>query len=299
MATVSKLFIFTFSSLLFFFSDFQHAKAAPEITVPPFSNSWTIGQSYQVSVTVSGFSANSPYYIKLRLGLNSSELNKGQTNNSGNSSPDDWLSDTDSWVKFPVINTDSAGAWSGTITARASVNASSGQNQAVVRVHRADPSDNFDSALMNLNLDPAPTATPTPQPTVTPTPQPTATPTSTPNPTATPVPTVTPTPKPTATPTPKPTATPTPTRIPTPTIDYFAETTPVLGVGFINPDSDRVAPLPFNLDPSAAAADKDSLESDVKPPGIPVPALAMIGFGVVGVLISGFLLLFRRSPPEG
>ena len=147
MGIARFLFIFTFSSLLFFFSDFQHAKAAPEITVPPFSNSWTIGQSYQVSVTVSGFSANSPYYIKLRLGLNSSELNKGQTNNSGNSSPDDWLSDTDSWVKFPVINTDSAGAWSGTITARASVNASSGQNQAVVRVHRADPSDNFDSAF--------------------------------------------------------------------------------------------------------------------------------------------------------
>jgi outer membrane biosynthesis protein TonB len=133
----------------------------------------------------------------------------------------------------------------------------------------------------NSDPIPTPTPTPTPQPTATPTPGPTSTPA--PAPTSTP----TPTPKPTATPTPKPTSTPAPTLIPTPTIDYFA------------PDSQQVLGLTgINLG-SGTPQSPDNLESDVKPPAIPVPAIAMIVLGVVGILVSGFLLIFHRSSTVG
>ncbi|MEG4963768.1 esterase-like activity of phytase family protein, partial [Microcoleus sp. K4-C2] len=71
--------------------------------------------------------------------------------------------------------------------------------------------------LTILDNDVAPTPTETPTPTPTPTPTETPTPTPTPTPTGTPTPTETPTPTPTETPTPTPTETPTPTPTETPT----------------------------------------------------------------------------------
>lgn len=208
--------------------------AAPSISITSLPSTLVAGQSFTVAASASSLIANAAYYTKIRLGTSTDALNKGQTNNSLNDSPDDWLGDSDSWSKFPQITADSSGNWSGNIVGRPSDTAVIGSNVVTVRMRKTDGSTNYDSSTSSVFVDPAPTSTPTPTltptPTSTPTPQATATPTSVPTPTKTP------------TPTPIKTPTQTPTKIPSPTPTEIPEDTPevtpmVLGESVVNDES--------------------------------------------------------------
>jgi hypothetical protein len=174
--------------------------AAPSITIVSIPDSLMIGNSTTVSASASGLIANNTYNIKIRLGINTSELTKGQTNNTANSSPDDWLSDTSSWSKFPIITADSDGNWNGNIVVRPADGASVGSNVAILRLHKIDGGQNYDSSSVNINIvaSPTPVPTNTPGPTNTPSPSNTPVPSSTPRPTATPKPSNTPRTSPTS-----------------------------------------------------------------------------------------------------
>ncbi len=173
--------------------------AAVNISVGSYPSSAIIGQEFTVSITANDLSSDISYYLKGRIGTGT-DLNKAETNNSNNSPPDDWLSDTDSWSKFPIITSGETSTWSGTLKLRAKNNATVGQNILRIRLKKTSSDTTYNSEDYSLNLEAAPTATPTLSPTATITP--------TPRPNDTPTPTPSNTPKPQSSPTNKPSATP-------------------------------------------------------------------------------------------
>lgn len=56
-----------------------------------------VGQEFDISFSLSNFDAGN-YYIKARIGADSSHMSQGQTWSG------DWLGDTDSWSKFPQVS---------------------------------------------------------------------------------------------------------------------------------------------------------------------------------------------------
>ncbi|MBI4099671.1 carbohydrate binding domain-containing protein [Candidatus Microgenomates bacterium] len=109
-----------------------------------------VGSGFDVSVKLSHLPANTAYYLKSRLGVDSSHLASGQTFNS------EWLGDTDSWTKFPKITTNTEGTWEGKITARLADSKPSGTYQLELRVRQTDDDQNLDSDLQEMIFDPAP-----------------------------------------------------------------------------------------------------------------------------------------------
>lgn len=196
----------TFVLVVFFlFTSSSSVYAAVNISVDSYPSSVIIGQEFSISITANNLSSGTSYYIKGRIGINS-DLNKAETNNINNSSPDDWLADTDSWSKFPEITVgDNISTWSGTLKLRAKSTATDGQNSLKVRIKKTTTDTSYDSEVYEITLQPAPTPTSTPTPTSVPTAvpasNPTAAPTSVPSLTASRTPTPTATSKPTTAPT--------------------------------------------------------------------------------------------------
>lgn len=140
-----------------FFLCSQPTLAVPSITITSVPDTLTVGQPFDLNISVSGLTTNFNYYGKIRLGTPSATLNQGQTYNSLNNSPDDWLNDTgDSWTKFPQITSDSSGNWSGILTGRPSESAFAGLNYILFRVKKADSSSaTYDSATVSAIISPA------------------------------------------------------------------------------------------------------------------------------------------------
>jgi hypothetical protein len=166
---------------------------------------------------MSGALSLSNYYIKCRIGPNSSSLSEGQTYNQ---QTPEWLNDTDAWIRMPQIPTDASGNWQGSIQCRVKISA---VDESKVIYIRACLSSNSacgtsfqSSAFLTVN-------------TILPTPTPTLAPTDTPVPTNAPTNTPAPTTKPASTPTPKPTAKPTQKLTPTISKDFLATSSEVLG----------------------------------------------------------------------
>ncbi len=192
MSKVKIKFILLFSSIfLFHFLGKSTVNASVNISVDTVPSSITIGQEFSVSITANNLSSGTSYNLKGRIGIGS-DLDKAETNNSGNSSPDDWLTDNDSWSKFPLISVgDNTSTWSGILKLRARSTASVGQNSLKIRIKKTTTDTIYDSGAYDINLLAAPT--PTPSLTPIPTSVPTSLPTNTPVPTSTPqnTPTVT------------------------------------------------------------------------------------------------------------
>lgn len=186
----------TFFLVVFFlFTSSSSVYATADISIDSYPSSVIIGQEFSISITANNLSSGTSYYIKGRIGI-SSDLNKAETNNINNSSPDDWLADTDSWSKFPQITVgENTSTWSGTLKLRAKSTATDGQNSLKVRIKKTTTDTSYDSVVYEITLQPAPT------PTLTSTPTPTITPVPTSSPTNTGVPAATPTTKPIPTPT--------------------------------------------------------------------------------------------------
>ncbi|MBI5613871.1 hypothetical protein HY947_03015 [Candidatus Gottesmanbacteria bacterium] len=189
------------AEILFFVLLFLSNYPVFAVSISPLSvdiNSPVIGDAFTLTATMSGAVAGSNYFVKCRIGGNTSSLNDGQTFNSQSSK---WLDDTGSsgaWVDMPQVAIGVDGYWSGLTRCR--IKSSSTDEAKLLFVRACLNTDNscgtsFQS-LNSLPLNPiVPTSTPTPIPTSTPTPtpEPSPTPTRTPTPTSTPSPTSTPT----------------------------------------------------------------------------------------------------------
>jgi len=127
----------------------------------------TMDTSFDIQISIQG-EPNTNYNLKGRIGVDSGSLTKGLTNNTLNSAPDDWLSDTDSWSKFPTATTDTNGSWQGSLKVKASTTATVGNNLLIFRVRKVSGSTTtYDSSSKTVSLASPP---PTPTPTATPTP---------------------------------------------------------------------------------------------------------------------------------
>lgn len=229
MKAIAIYVAFTF--LLAVFSVSISFAATPNISpVSVSTSSPIIGDAFTLNASMSAATSGNNYYLKCRIGPNSSSLSDGQTYNSQTSQ---WLDDTGStgaWTDMPQITIGSDGSWQGSIQCRIKTTAS--DETKVIFVRACLNSNNscgisFQSAN-SLSLNPIfPTSTPTPSPT----------PTNIPTPTNTPTPTKTPT----STPTPAPTLTPTKSIIPTITTtptEEISRTQNVLGVSENDKKSD-------------------------------------------------------------
>lgn len=109
-----------------------------------------VGEEFEISFTVSNFDPGN-FYVKTRMGVDSSHLTLGQTYNS------EWLSDTDSWSKFPQVSGSSK------IKVRLSPAASAGNHVLKVRLKKTDSDKIYDSDEKTVNFTQNPTKSPTPK----------------------------------------------------------------------------------------------------------------------------------------
>lgn len=156
----------------------------------------TVGESFSISTGISAGAGE--YFVKCRIGEDSSSPTQGETYNSQSGQ---WLTDsgsTGAWINMPVVMT-SGGSWQGNLTCRVKSNASAGVKVIAVRVcpkendGTCDTSKGVQSSSTSFTAV-APTSTPAPTPSPSPSPSPTTTPTANPTSTSSPSPTVTPKP---------------------------------------------------------------------------------------------------------
>jgi hypothetical protein len=184
--------------------------AAEALSVQSVSNSTpTVGDPITIAMTLSQGAASQLYYLKCRIGEDSTHLTDGQTYNATSGV---WLEDSGAngaWILMPQVETDATGAWSGALVCRVKATAASSTKYVYVRAC-LNSDGSCDSSFQSGDyqdiqvLAPPPTATPLPSPT----------PTTKPSPTASPQPTVLKTPTPVPTHTSKPAA----TRVPSPAV---------------------------------------------------------------------------------
>lgn len=202
-------------SFYFFTASLQHVYAVTIVPVSVDMVSPVIGDSFSVTASVSGALLGNIYFLKCRIGANSSSLADGQTFNTQTSK---WLDDTGStgaWADMPHVTINGDGTWQGILQCRIKSGVSDEAKTLFLRacLNTNNGCGTSFQSTSSLTLSPiVPTPTPTPTPTPSPTPEPTIT--KTPTPTCTPTPLATSTPTPTPTPTPLPTATPTPISTP-------------------------------------------------------------------------------------
>lgn len=178
--------IIAFASLFtVFFVSFSFAA----VNISPISLSSStpiIGDPFILNATLSGALAGNNYYIKCRIGPNSSSLSDGQTYNSQTTQ---WLDDTGSsgsWTDMPQITVGSDGSWQGSFQCRLKNSATDETKLLFVRacLNSNNSCGTSFQSTNSLSLNPIfPTSTPTPIPTSTNTPTPSPTPTKTPTPT--------------------------------------------------------------------------------------------------------------------
>lgn len=147
------------TALFFFYSTQTVLAISTSLTSPP--TEVIKGQEFLLNASISA-SASKEYYLKARIGASSSTLTKGTTKNESNTSPDDWLTDSDSWSKFPKVTTDSVGNWSGTLKAKTTDSVILGSNSLVLRIRQVDNSTNYDSTAYPINVSNIPSSSPSP-----------------------------------------------------------------------------------------------------------------------------------------
>lgn len=127
--------------------------SSPEIGLS-FPGNLSVNSAFNLAVTTKNLPA-AAYLLKIRLGLDGNHLTSGRTYNSG------WLSDNDSWTKFPQMTPDSSGNWSGNLTAMLPSGESSGDYKIQVRLKKADKDIYYTSEIKNLYFN-AESKTPSP-----------------------------------------------------------------------------------------------------------------------------------------
>lgn len=111
-----------------------------------------MGEEFLVNASFSA-TPNKEYFLKIRIGSSSAFLTQGLTNNPANSSPDDWLSDRDTWTKFPKVSTDQAGSWQGSLKSKtASSLTNRGDYRISLRIKALDSTTTYNSLTYPLKV---------------------------------------------------------------------------------------------------------------------------------------------------
>jgi len=108
-----------------------------------------VNQSFDVKVNIKNAKGRHDYYVKIRLGLEESQLSKGRTYNSFF---DSWLADNASWSKFPVVYTASDGTESITVSAKVAAGNPAGTYTMSVRIRDKETEKNYDSESQILDF---------------------------------------------------------------------------------------------------------------------------------------------------
>ena len=140
-----KIFLLGFSLVLILPNQ---VSAESQITITSSPSSVKKLEEFNIDFSVS-LEANTQYYIKVRIGETTSDLNKGETYNEATST---WLSDTSEWTSFSTITTGAEGNYSSNIKARAKDTAQEGTNKMTIRVRKVGTDSNTDSDPVNLQL---------------------------------------------------------------------------------------------------------------------------------------------------
>lgn len=161
-------------ALLAFFFFAPPVWAATSAAIVSSPSSVAIDTPFDLQISIQG-DVNTTYYLKARIGASTSSLTKGLTNNLQNNSPDDWLTDNDSWSKFPIGTTNSSGSWQGSLKVKTSSTIIAGNNLLVFRIRKVGVTTTYDSLSKTITISsssPLPTPTPTTSPNPSSTPSP-------------------------------------------------------------------------------------------------------------------------------
>ncbi|MBI3576750.1 hypothetical protein HY086_01790 [Candidatus Gottesmanbacteria bacterium] len=248
-----------------------HHPVSAAVSISAVSVSTTtpiIGDLFTLTASISGALSGNMYFVKCRLGANSSSLSDGQTYNSTTSN---WFDDTGSsgaWVDMPQVTIGSDGTWSAGVGCRIK---SSATDEAKVLYARTclNSNNSCGTSIQSSNFLTLTPVVPTP------------TPTSTPTPTPTPANTATPTPTPGSTPTP----TPTPTKTPTPAPTKGVTPTPLLA------ETENLEATPASSGSVLSATEESPTRTQSSKPLI--IALLLIGLGLA---LLSLLLLWKKIP---
>jgi uncharacterized protein YdeI (BOF family) len=110
----------------------------------------SLGEEFEIEIEVTNAEPSTVYHLKFLAGPDEGKLTKGQTFNANNSPPDNWLSNSDHWGKFPKFFTDQKGFWSGKIKARLSETAEPGSYFTAIRIRKENESRYYDSVTYLL-----------------------------------------------------------------------------------------------------------------------------------------------------
>lgn len=110
-----------------------------------FPSSVAKEEEFNVVVSASDLNPDTSYYLKVRIGKDTSSMNKGETYNNGM-----WLSDTSAWTSFPSQQTDASGSLSYVLKAKTKAAAEEGENKIMARLRLNDK--NYDSSLETLQI---------------------------------------------------------------------------------------------------------------------------------------------------
>ncbi len=280
----SFVIIWALVSLYFFTASLQHVFAVTIVPVSVDTVSPVIGDSFSVTASVSGALAGNIYFLKCRIGANSSSLTDGQTFNLQTSK---WLDDTGStgaWIDMPQVTINGDGTWQGTLQCRMKSGTSDEAKMLFLRACLNTNNSCGASFQSNSSLSLSPIV-----PTPTPTPIPTPTPTATPTPTPTPAVTIALTPTNTPTPTP----TPTPTKTPAPTLSIMPQITPYFeNEGVALPEEEMLAStaavLGIQIEQEKTDQKTENHVSSMMPFIVPLLSVAM------GLAILSFVFAWRN-----
>ncbi len=121
---------------------------------PTFKIEWSledkvyVGRDFKTTkLELSNFDGNTEYYLKLRAGTEEGKLTKIQTKNGSA-----YLSDGESWSKFPLIKTDENSKWTGEIKGLLSEGKSEGKYKILVRIRKKDTESFYESDTKEIDF---------------------------------------------------------------------------------------------------------------------------------------------------
>lgn len=135
-----------FFALFIFFLTTNTVIAQINLEIVDIPDEVTLDKEFNVGVEVAA-SPSSTYYVKVRAGDSLTSLRSALTYQTSTKT---WLSDTNSWSKFPVFETDSNGFWEGVMKAKFKSSATLGENLLLLRIRKIETSKNLDSATKEI-----------------------------------------------------------------------------------------------------------------------------------------------------
>lgn len=111
-----------------------------------------VGRDFKTTkLELSNFDGNTEYYLKLRAGTEEGKLTKIQTKNSSA-----YLSDGESWSKFPLIKTDENSKWTGEIKGLLPEGKLEGKYKILLRIRKKDTESFYESDMKEIDFSKVP-----------------------------------------------------------------------------------------------------------------------------------------------